>query len=104
MKVETIYTRAMIFTENLVRAEQRRLKRLCREYIISFEEVTGAESKELESDLELELDILRDLRKEYEEIRRDRDTLREESDLRPYSTADDGSIIFEGDEINDTDN
>lgn len=104
MKVSEIYTRAMFFTEDLMRVTQEGIKELCWKYIDTYNESTGAEKEELESDLELELDILRDYRREYEEIRRDRDTLREESDLRPYSTADDGSIIFEGDEINDTDN
>lgn len=104
MKIETIYTRAMFFTEDLMRVSQERIKELCWKYFDTYNESTGAEREELESDLELELDILRDLRREYDEIRRDRDTLREESDLRPYSTADDGSIIFEGDVINDTDN
>lgn len=104
MKVSEIYTRAMFFTEDLVRETQDRIKELCWKYFDTYNESTGAEQEELESDLELELDVLRDLRREYEEIRRDRDTLREESDLRPYSTAEDGSIIFEGDEINDTDN
>ncbi|WP_405329610.1 hypothetical protein [Fibrobacter sp.] len=87
-----------------MRVTQERIKELCWEYFDSYEENTGAEKEELESDLELELDVLRDLRREYEEIRRDRDTLREESGIRPYSTADDGSVIFEGDVINDTDN
>lgn len=104
MKVSEIYTRAMFFTEDLMRETQERIKELCREYVDSYEEVTGAAKEELESDLELELDVLRDLRREYEEIRRDRDTLLEEEGFRPYSTADDGSIIFEGDVINDTDN
>ncbi len=104
MKVSEIYTRAMFFTEDLMRVTQERIKELCWEYFDSYEENTGAEKEELESDLELELDVLRDLRREYEEIRRDRDTLREESGIRPYSTADDGSVIFEGDVINDTDN
>lgn len=104
MKVSEIYTRAMFFTEDLMRVTQERIKELCWEYFDSYEENTGAAKEEIESDLELELDVLRDLRREYEEIRRDRDTLREESDLRPYSTDDDGSIIFEGDVINDTDN
>ena len=104
MKVSEIYTRAMFFTEDLMRVTQERIKELCWEYFDTYEENTGAAKEELESDLELELDVLRDLRREYEEIRRDRDTLREEGDLRPYSTADDGSIIFEGDVINDTDN
>lgn len=104
MTIEEVYERAMFFTEDLMRVTQESIKGLCRKYFDTYNESTGAEKEELESDLELELDILRDLRREYEEIRRDRDTLREESDLRPYSTADDGSIIFEGDEINDTDN
>ena len=104
MKVSEIYTRAMFFTEDLMRVTQDRIKGLCWKYFDSYEENTGAAKEELESDLELELDILRDLRREYEEIKRDRDTLREGSDLRPYSTADDGSVIFEGDVINDTDN
>ena len=104
MKVSEIYTRAMFFTEDLMRVTQERIKELCWKYFDSYEEYTGAEKEELESDLELELDVLRDLRREYEEIKRDRDTLREESDLRPHSTADDGSIIYEGDIINDTDN
>lgn len=104
MKVSEIYTRAMFFTEDLMRVTQERIKELCWKYFDSYEENTGAEKEELESDLELELDILRDLHREYEEIRRDRDTLREESGSRPYSTADDGSIIFEGDVINETDN
>lgn len=93
----------MFFTEDLMRVTQERIKVLCRKYYDTYNESTGAEKEELESDLELELDILRDLHREYEEIKRDRETLREESDLRPYSTADDGSIIFEGDVINETD-
>lgn len=104
MKVSEIYTRAMFFTEDLVRVTQDSIKELCWEYFDSYEENTGAAKEELESDLELGLDILRDLRREYEEIRRDRDTLLEEEGFRPYSTDDDGSIIFEGDVINDTDN
>lgn len=104
MKVSTIYTRAMFFTEDLMRVTQDRIKELCWKYFDTYNESTGAEREELESDLELELDILRDLRKEYEEIRRDRDVILEESGSRPYSTDDDGSIIFEGDVINDTDN
>lgn len=104
MKVSEIYTRAMFFTEDLVRVTQDSIKELCWEYFDSYEENTGAAKEELESDLELGLDILRDLRREYEEIRRDRDTLLEEEGFRPYSTDDDGSIIFEGEVINDTDN
>lgn len=104
MRIETIYTRAMFFTEDLMRVTQDSIKGLCWKYFDTYNESTGAEKEELESDLELELDILRDYRREYDEIRRDRDVILEESGSRPYSTADDGSIIFEGDEINDTDN
>lgn len=104
MKVSTIYTRAMFTTEDLMRVTQERIKELCWKYFDTYNESTGAEKEELESDLELELDILSDYRREYEEIRRDRDTLLEEEGFRPYSTADEGSIIFEGDVINDTDN
>lgn len=104
MKVETIYTRAMFFTEDLMRVTQGRIKELCWKYFDTYNESTGAEREELESDLELELEILSDYRREYEEIKRDRDVILEESGSRPYSTVDDGSIIFEGDEINDTDN
>lgn len=94
----------MFTTEDLMRVTQERIKELCWKYFDTYNESTGAEKEELESDLELELDILSDYRREYEEIRRDRDTLLEEEGSRPYSTADDGSIIFEGDVINDTDN
>lgn len=104
MKIEEVYERAMFFTEDLIRVTQEGIKGLCREYIDSYEETTGAAKEELESDLELELDVLRDYRREYEEIRRDRDVILEESGSRPYSTADDGRIIYEGDIINDTDN
>lgn len=94
----------MFFTEDLMRVTQERIKELCWKYFDTYSESTGAEREELESDLEMELDILRDLRREHEEISRDRATIWEEEGLRPYSTADDGSVIFEGDVINDTDN
>lgn len=101
MIVSTIYTRAMFFTEDLMRVTQEQIKELCWKYFDTYNENTGAEKEELESDLELELDVLRDLRREYEEIRRDRDTLLEEEGYRPYSTGDDGSVIFEGETINE---
>lgn len=91
----------MYFTEDLMRLTQERIKELCWEYFDTYNESTGAEKEEHESDLELELDILRDLRREYEEIRRDRDTIIEEEGFKPYSTDDDGSVIFEGDIINE---
>lgn len=101
MKVSTIYKRAMIYTEDLMRMTQEHIKELCLKYYDTYNESTGAEKEELESDLELELDVLRDFRREYEEISRDRDTLLEEEGIRPYSTDDDGSVIFEGDVINE---
>lgn len=101
MKVSTIYTRAMFFTEDLMRMTQERIKELCWKYYDTYNESTGAEKEELESDLELELEILSDFRREYEEISRDRETLFEEEGFRPYSTDDDGSVIFEGDVINE---
>lgn len=101
MKVSTIYTRAMFFTEDLMRGTQERIKELCWKYHDTYNESTGAEKEELESDLEVELEILSDFRREYEEISRDRDTLLEEEGYRPYSTDDDGSVIFEGDTINE---
>ena len=104
MKVETIYTRAMFFTEELMRVTQERIKELCWKYFDTYNESTRAEKEELESDLELELELLSKYRREHEEIRRGRDVILEESGTRPYSTADDESIIFEGDVINDTDN
>ena len=101
MKVSTIYTRAMFFTEDLMRMTQERIKELCWKYFDTYNESTGAEKEELESDLEVELEILSDFRREYEEIHRDRDTFLEEEGFRPYSTDEDGSIIFEGDAINE---
>lgn len=101
MKVSTIYTRAMFFTEDLMRTTQGRIKELCLKYYDTYNGSTEAEKEELESDLEVELEILSDFRREYEEISRDRDTIREEEGLRPYSTDEDGSIIFEGDVINE---
>lgn len=101
MKVSTIYTRAMFRTDDLVRVTQERIKELCLRYYDTYNGSTRVEKEELESDLELELEILSDYRREYEEIRRDRDTLLEEEGFRPYSTDDDGSVIFEGDIINE---
>lgn len=94
----------MFSTDDLMRVTQERIKELCWKYYDTYNGSTRAEKEELESDLELELEILSDYRREYEEIRRDRDTLLEEEGFRPYSTDDDESIIFEGDVINDTDN
>lgn len=101
MKVSTIYTRAMFSTDDLMRVTQDRIKELCWKYCDTYNGSTRAEKEELESDLELELEILSDYRREYEEIRRDRDALLEEEGYRPYSTDDDGSVIFEGDIINE---
>lgn len=91
----------MFFTEDLMRGTQERIKKLCWKYYDTYNESTGAEKEELESDLEVELEILSDFRREYEEINRDRDTLLKEEGFRPYSTDDDGSVIFEGDTINE---
>ena len=91
----------MFYTEDLMRMTQERIKELCWKYFDTYNENTEAAREELESDLELELDVLRDFRREYEEISRDRDTLLEEEGIRPYSTDDDGSVIFEGDVINE---
>ena len=91
----------MFFTEDLMRGTQERIKKLCWQYFDTYNESTEAEKEELESDLEVELEILSDFRREYEEISRDRDTLLEEEGVRPHSTDDDGSIIFEGDVINE---
>ena len=101
MKVSTIYTRAMFCTDDLIRVSQERIKELCLKYYDTYNGSTRTEKEELESDLELELEILSDYRREYEEIHRDRDTLLEEEGYRPYSTDDDGSVIFEGDVINE---
>ena len=101
MKFSTIYTRAMFATDDLIRETQERIKALCWEYYDTYNGSTRAEKEELESDLELELEILSDYRREYEEIHRDRDTFLEEEGYRPYSTDDDGSVIFEEDTINE---
>lgn len=101
MKVSTIYTRAMFTTHDLMKMTQGRIKELCLKYYDTYNGSTETEKEGLESDLELELEILSDYRREYEEIRRDRDTLLEEEGYRPYSTDDDGSVIFEGDVINE---
>lgn len=101
MKVSTIYTRAMFFTKDLMSLTQGRIMELCWKYYDTYNGSTESEKEELESDLEVELNVLSDFRREYEEIRRDRDTLLEEEGYRPYSTDEDGSVIFEGDEINE---
>lgn len=101
MKVSTIYTRAMFTTRDLMRETQGRIKELCWKYYNAYNGSTESEKEELESDLEVELSVLSDFRREYEEIHRDRDTLLEEEGYRPYSTDEDGSIIFEGDVINE---
>lgn len=101
MKVSTIYTRAMFCTDDLIRVSQERIKELCLKYYDTYNGSTSTEKEELESDLKLELELLSDYRREYEEIRRDRDALLEEEGYRPYSTDDDGSVIFEGDVINE---
>lgn len=91
----------MFCTDDLIRVSQERIKELCLKYYDTYNGSTSTEKEELESDLELELELLSDYRREYEEIRRDRDALLEEEGYRPYSTDDDGSVIFEGDVINE---
>lgn len=91
----------MFYTMDLMQMTQERIKELCWEYYDTYNGSTGNEKEELESDLEVELEILSDFRREYEEIRRDRDTFLEEEGIRTYSTDEDGSVIFEGDEINE---
>ena len=91
----------MLTTKDLMSLTQKRIKELCWKYYNTYNGITETEKEELESDLEVELDILNEFRREYEEIRRDRDTFLEEEGYRPYSTDDDGSVIFEEDTINE---